>query len=192
VNGAPLWRRWLLPAVLLLSAVNAVAFLGWTLPHLYRQRHAQARAEASRREAAQLRQAVGVLRARAQAIRANGSDYQSFYERVAGTEKADLLPTLEAIEQMARAPGLKPKKRSFKRAEVKGTTLERVAISLPLEGSYGQLVGFLRAVERSPRFLTIDRVGMRADEKTGASLTVELSAYLRGGETVKKGAARVR
>ena len=38
-------------------------------------------------------------------------------------------------------------------------------MTLPLEGSYGQLVGFLREVERSPRFLTVDRVAMRADER---------------------------
>ena len=34
---------------------------------------------------------------------------------LAGTEKADLLPTLEAIEEMARAPGLRPGARSYRR-----------------------------------------------------------------------------
>jgi Tfp pilus assembly protein PilO len=54
-----------------------------------------------------------------------------------------------------------------------------VAVALPLEGSYGQLVGFLREVERSPRFLTVDRVSMRAEQAGAAALQVELSTYLR-------------
>jgi Tfp pilus assembly protein PilO len=98
---------------------------------------------------------------------------------MAGTEKADLLPTLEAIEDMARAPGLQPGARSFKREEVADARVERVVVTLPLEGSYAQLVGFLREVERSPRFLTVDRVAMRADPDGSAALQVELSAYLR-------------
>jgi len=57
--------------------------------------------------------------------------------------------------------------------------VERVVVTLPLEGSYAQLVGFLRQVETSPRFLTVDGVSMRADAETGAALQVELSAYLR-------------
>ena len=52
-------------------------------------------------------------------------------------------------------------------------------MTLPLEGSYGELVGFLRGVERSTRFLTIDRVSLRADAESGGSLQVELSTYLR-------------
>jgi hypothetical protein len=40
-------------------------------------------------------------------------------------------------------------------------------------------VGFLREVEASPRFLTVDRVAMRADQEGKAALQVELSTYLR-------------
>ena len=134
--------------------------------------------EAARAEAERERAAVLSLRERAAAIRGNGADVQRFY-RMAGTEKADLLPTLEAIEDMARAPGLQPGARSFKREEVAEARVERVVVTLPLEGSYAQLVGFLREIERSPRFLTVDRVAMRADPDGSAALQVELSAYLR-------------
>jgi hypothetical protein len=40
-------------------------------------------------------------------------------------------------------------------------------------------VAFLRAVERSPRFLTVDRVAIRGDSEGGAVLQVELSTYVR-------------
>jgi Tfp pilus assembly protein PilO len=55
-------------------------------------------------------------------------------------------------------------------------------MTLPLGGSYEELVGFLRDVEASPRFLTVDRVSMRAEGDGGARLQVELSTYLRQDE----------
>ena len=74
---------------------------------------------------------------------------------------------------------------------MEGTPVERVSVTLPLEGSYPQLVGFLREVERSPRFLTVDRVAMRSEEAR-AQLQVVLSMYVRAaGEGERRnGAAR--
>jgi Tfp pilus assembly protein PilO len=177
-----LWRRWLLPVFLVLLALDTVTLFAWTLPHVYRQRHAAAREQDARRELAQVRDSTAALRARAQAISGNGADYQAFYDRYAGDERRDLLPTLQAIEEMSREAGLASKTRSFHRGEIKGTGLERVEISLPLAGSYQQFVDFLGRVEGSSRFLVTDRVSMRADPEGEASLTVELSAYLKTAE----------
>ena len=185
----PLWRTRLLPAFVVLLGVNLVALAAWTGPRYWRQKNAATRAEAARAEAERQRAAVLSLRERAGAIRGNGTDVQRFYKSV-GTERADLLPTLEAIEDMARAPGLRPGARSFKREEVADARVERVVVTLPLEGSYEQLVGFLREVERSPRFLSVDGVAMRADQDSGATLHVEISAYLRpsaGGQEEARG-----
>jgi len=185
----PFWRTRLLPASLVLLGVN-VALAAWTGPRYWRQRNAATRAEEARAEAERQRAAVASLRERAGAIRGNETDLERFY-RSAGTEKADLLPTLVAIEEMARSPGLRPGARSFNREKVGDARVERVVVNLPLEGSYAQLVGFLREVEASPRFLTVDRVAMRADREGGAALQVELSAYLRpspeGREEARRG-----
>jgi len=178
----PLWRRWLLPVFLALLLLNALALSVWTLPHIYRQRHAAAQEQAARRELARVRESTATLRARAQAISGNAADYRGFYERYAGDERRDLLPTLQAVEDMAREAGLSSKTRTFRRDEIKDTSLERVAISLPLGGSYQQCVGFLGQVESSPRFLVVDQVSMRSDAEGEASLTVELSAYLKRAE----------
>ena len=174
----PFWRTRLLPAFLVLLGVNLVALAAWTGPRYWRQRNAATRAEAARAEAERRRSEVAGLRERAGAIRGNGTDVERFYRSV-GTEKADLLPTIEAIEDMARAPGLQPGARTFKREEVTDARVERIAVTLPLAGSYAQLVGFLREVEASPRFLTVDSVAMRADQDGGGALQVELSTYLR-------------
>jgi Tfp pilus assembly protein PilO len=173
----PLWRTRLLPAFLVLLGVN-VALAVWTGPRYWRQRNAATRAEEARKEAGRQRAAVAILRERAGAIRANGADVERFY-RSAGAEETNLLPTLEAIEEMARSPGLRPGARRFAREDVANARVERVVVTLPLEGSYAQLVGFLREVEASPRFLTVDRVAMRAEQEAGAALQVQVSTYLR-------------
>jgi Tfp pilus assembly protein PilO len=180
-GGAPFWRRRLVPAFLVLLGVNLVALVGWTGPRYWRQKNAATRAEAARAEVERQRRATAALRDRAEAIRGNAADVERFYRSLAGTEKADLLPTLKAIEEVAGSPGLRPGARGFQREEVRDTRVERVAVALPLAGSYEQLVGFLREVEASPRFLTVDRVSMRAEGDGGARLQVELSTYLRQG-----------
>jgi Tfp pilus assembly protein PilO len=161
-----------------LLALNVVVLAVWTLPRGLRQRNAIARAETARAQAKREREATARLRERAAAIRSNAADAERFYARFAGTERADLVPLLKAVESMARSPGLRPGTRGYSRSEVKNTPLERVAITLPLAGSYDGLVGFLGEVERSPRFLTVDGVSMRG-EPGKAWVQVELSTFLK-------------
>ncbi len=173
------WMRALLPAFGALLLLNLVVFAAWTLPRSYRQRNAAARLQRARVELAGQRRQVAALHDRAAAIRANSADLGRFYQKQVGSESSELFSTYEAIEAMARAPGLRPGSRSIQREPVRAAPLERVRFTLPLEGSYGQLVGFLREVESSPRFLTIDSVSMHAVAERGATLQVQVSAYFK-------------
>jgi Tfp pilus assembly protein PilO len=174
----PFWRRWLLPACAVLAGLNLVALVAWTGPRALRQRNATARLEAARVEAQNARETTARLRERVGAMRANASDVERLYARFTGTERSDLVPTLEDVERMARLPGLRPGARGYARSQVKDAPLEQVSITLPLSGSYDQLVNFLAEVERSPRLLTVDGVTLRAEQGSGR-LQVELSAYFR-------------
>ena len=188
----PFWRAKLLPAFLGLLALNALAFVAWTLPRSLRQRNAQSRAASARAELQLDEQRAQALVARAEAIRANGADLERFYATLAGDEKQNLFQSLEAVEELAREPGLQLATRSVRREDVDGAPLERVVMTLPLEGSYPQLVGFLRGVERSKRFLTVDGVALRADAESGGSLQVDLSTYLRQSPEARKSRRRGR
>lgn len=188
----PFWRAKLLPAFLALLALNALAFVAWTLPRSLRQRNAQARAASARAELQLEKQRAQALGDRAEAIRANGADLERFYATLAGDEKQNLFQSLEAVEELAREPGLQLATRSVRREDVDGAPLERVVMTLPLEGSYPQLVGFLRGVERSKRFLTVDGVALHADAESGGSLQVDLSTYLRQSPEARKSRRRGR
>jgi Tfp pilus assembly protein PilO len=183
----PFWRRRLLPAFLGLLAVNLIALAAWTLPRTLRLRNATERVEAAREAVETERAGAASVRERSAAMDANAKDLQVFYDSVVGSEELDLLPTLEEIEAMARAPGLTPGRRSFSRKEVEDVALERVAVTLPLDGSYEQLVGFLQEVEESPRFLTVDGISLRGDADGEGTLLVEMSAFMRLPAVVRRG-----
>jgi Tfp pilus assembly protein PilO len=171
---------------LALVALNLLVLAAWTGPRALRLRNATARIEAVRGTLAEEKAQAERVRERASAIDANARDLERFYDSVVGTEEADLLPTLEEIEEMARAPGLSPGRRSFKREDIEDVALERVSLVLPLEGSYEQLVGFLQEVERSPRFLTVDRISLSGEADQEATLQVEMSAFMRLPAVVRR------
>lgn len=176
------WRRRLLPACLALLGLNVAAFLAYTLPRSLQRRSLSEQAAGLRAAVETERRQNAELRERARILKANAEDLQRFYHDLLGTASDALLPTLEDVEKMASEPGLKPGRRSFQPTEVKGAPLLQVVITLPLAGTYSQLVGFIERVERSSRFLTVDRVQIRKGGDRSASLSVELSAFFRAQE----------
>jgi Tfp pilus assembly protein PilO len=183
----PSWRTRLLPLFVGLAAVNLLVFLAWTLPRGYRLRNATTRVAAARVEVARQRELVRSLRDRSAALVANRSDLERFYGKLVGPATTELLPALQEVERMARLPGLRPGGRSFQQADVDDTRVERITVTLPLSGTYQQLVGFLREVEQSPRFLTVDRVFMRHGD-AGTELQVTMSMYVRAAGAAAGGA----
>ncbi len=172
----PVWRRRAVVVLIALLGLNAVVFAAYTLPRTLRVKSATARAGEARTEVEQARQEVAELRGRADALKANAADAERFYTSVV-PPRAEALSVMEDVERMAREPGLKPGARGFT-SEVNDRLL-RIKVSLPLEGSYEQLVAFLGRVERSKHFLTVDRIALRGDMDGAANLQVELSAYFR-------------
>ena len=176
----PLWSR-LVPPVLVLLALNVLGFAAYTFPRALQVGNAKARAAEVRKDLDRERAATAALRRQAETMRANAADTERFYKEVAVGSRDELLPLLEEVDRMATAPGFKPSTRAYQYREVKEADLTRVGIGVSVEGSYAQLVGFLDRVERSPRFLTIDRISLTGGTGTGSpSLRVELSTYLRG------------
>jgi len=187
----PFWRRVLLPAVALLLGLNGLAFFAYTLPRTLQVRNATARAAALREEIAGERAMFEARRSEVEAVRANAADSARFYREVVRGERADLLALLEDVEALAAQPALTASARSYGLEEVPGAPLTRVAVNLSLKASYEELVDFLDRVERSPRFLTVDRISLSGGGAEGqANLRVEMSAYLNGAPPKVEGGGR--
>jgi Tfp pilus assembly protein PilO len=179
----PFWRRRLLPPVVALLALNGLAFAAYTLPRALQVRNTTARATALREEIAKQRRITAAIVDQAGAIRANAAETDRFYKNVIVANRVELLPLIEDIEKMAAEPGLKAGPRSYALEPVKGAPITRVQVGLSLQGSYDQLVAFLDRVERSPRFLIVDRIALTSGTgHEGNNLRVEVSAFLHGKE----------
>jgi len=175
----PFWRRRLLVPALVLLALNVGAYFGYTLPRSARERTIAARAVVLREELAAERARVGALRQRAGAIQANATDVVRFYEALG--RKESLLKIQEAIVGVARQLGLTLGDRSYANESVKGSkSLTRFRVTMPISGSYRQVVSFLQRIESLPHFVTVDSIAIREDTRgtRGATnLNVVLSVY---------------
>ena len=179
----PFWRRRLLVPVLALLALNAGTYFAYTLPRSARERTIAARAVVLREQLTDLRARVEGLRERARTIERNAADVVLFYEALGG--KDSLLEIQEDIVGVARQLGLTIGNRSYSDEGVKGSdSLARFTITMPISGSYRQVVSFLQRIETLPHFVTVDSMAIREVSGAGRSTnqTVVLSVYFLDSE----------
>jgi Tfp pilus assembly protein PilO len=176
-RARPLWRLTLV-AVLGLLALNALVFVAFTLPRLNRSRRAEDQATTLRQRLATERAETERLRQRAQAIEANVRDARRFFSETIRPVSEALAADLDAVESAVRASGLNADRRGYTQQPVQGAPLLRYDIRLPLTGPRAQTSVLLRALERAPRFIVIDRIGVQDDRDVGqARFDVDLSTY---------------
>jgi hypothetical protein len=169
------WRHRLRAPLLGLLALNVAVFAAFTLPQLLRDRRLAEHVRTLRGEAERARRNVAGLRERAATIDANTRDLARFY--------GELMPELRAAPAVLRdldGATPTPGDRAWTREAVKDAPLVRFVVTMPVSGSYPQLVGFLGSLERFRHFVTVDRVTLRDGDKGGAGeLDVVVAAYFR-------------
>jgi hypothetical protein len=179
---SPRWRRRLLILLAAGALLNAAVYAAYTLPRLLGERRVAERLKTLREEIARERAVADRQRRHADTVRSNTADVRTFYETSVAGRSSSLVPVLRAIEGMAREGGMRPGPAAYKAAEVKGVPLDRFVITMPVAGTYRQLVAFVQRLEQSPYFLTLDEVRFSGEGKGGAELAMELSCYFRKAE----------
>jgi Tfp pilus assembly protein PilO len=164
-----------------LGLANLVAFLAYTAPQAARKRDVAARTATLESELTRQRTQVEELRDRAKSISANRQDARTFMDEQVAPADASVVPILTEVESLARKQGLRVGRQSFERAPVKGLSIERFGIVMPVKGNYRQVTGLVGELEASPTFVTLDAVSART---TGAvqeevDLDLEFSFYFR-------------
>jgi Tfp pilus assembly protein PilO len=181
-SSRTLWQL-TLAAMLGLLAVNGLVFVALTWPRLNRARRAQGQVAALQQQLVAERAESERLRKRAQAIQANVRDAKRFLSEMTRPMPEALATDLEAVENAVRTSGLSLDRRGYGQQAVRGAPLLRYTIRLPLSGARAQTGFLLRQLERSPRFIIVDRVDVQDDRETGqARLDVELSTYYQNDE----------
>lgn len=167
-------------AALVVLALNGLGLLAWTLPRRAAMGAAEQRLQSLRGEVGNERRRLAERQARADAQRDNARDEQRLRETLAPRTTA-LVPTLEALENMARSAGLRPRQRTYAESEVKGAGIVRVVVELPLEGRYASLVDFVGRVEAAREALSVDSLALQREEGQ-ARLRARVSAWFAPGE----------
>jgi Tfp pilus assembly protein PilO len=182
-------RRVFLPVLVVLGAANLITGVAYTVPRTLREHTIEERVSVLQDELARQRRVTAEFQRVAEILRANKEDTQRLESDILPGKEEALVETLDDVEKTARRAGLKVESRLYHRETLKGTSLVRVTITMPLAGSYGQIVAFLRSVEDSPRFLTVDQIQLESGQgSSGQHLNVALSAYFRlegGGSTAR-------
>ena len=169
------WRRRLRAPLLALLTLNLAVFGAFTLPRLLRDRRLADHVQNLRTELERSRRNVAGLRERADTIEANTRDLARFY--------SDVVPQLRSAAAVLRdldGATPSPGDRSWSREAVKGAPLVRFVVSLPVSGSYPQLVSFLERLEGFAHLVTVERVSLRdGDKSSTGELDVVVAAYFK-------------
>ena len=167
-----------LGALLLLANGIALAFFTW--PRLTRARRAEARALEVAARRSELESVWSRVTERKNVLARNRKDIEALYRDHLKERADDLFQTQREIDALAREAGLQPRQSSYAMAAIRGTDLVRCEVSLPLDGSYANLTGFLARIEATKRFIVVDQMGLARDEG-GARMNLKLSAVFKDG-----------
>lgn len=175
-------RRLVIVALAALALLNLAVYGAYSLPRSMEERAIATRAAALKRELARERRLLDERRERAGAMQANQQDTRRFYQDRVKDRKASLVPLLRHIEALATEQGLRVGEQRYGREVVKNASLERFEITMPVAGTYRQLVQLVGRLEESPYLLTLDEVKVRGSGESGqAQLDLVLSCYFGKG-----------
>jgi len=175
-------RLWLAVTGLILLGINVAVLAAFTWPRLTRVRRAESRAAevATHRASLESLWAEGV--AGKEVVAQNWKDIESLSRDYLKPRAQDLFAAQREIEKLAVDAGLQPKKSTYDVDRIKGTNLTRVEVTLPLDGSYANLTGFLARIAAAKRFIVVDQMSLSQDQEA-AKMSLKLRAIFTDGES---------
>ena len=168
-------------AGLALLVLNVAAFAAVTWPRLTRVRRAESRAQTVAARLSELERLSATLLARKELVARNRQDIERLSRDYLKPRATDLFAAQREIERLAREAGLRTRSSTYEVEKIDGTDLVRCQVTLPLDGSYSNLTGFLSRIETTKRFIVVDQMAL-AQEEEGARMNLKLSAIFKDGE----------
>lgn len=165
-----------------LLAANLVAaaavFRPWGgSPEELQQQLAQLSGEARQRE-----QAAGRMRKLVETVEKTRAESDQFLEEHFLDGQVAYSTVLDELRSLAERSGIRAREHSFSAEPVEGSgTLAMVTITGSYEGAYRDLIQFVNAIDRSPRFLTIERLQAAPQQSQGPlTVTMRINVFVRG------------
>jgi Tfp pilus assembly protein PilO len=166
----------------LLLAVNLAVFAAFSWPRLTRVRRAEGRAQEVVGQRAALERVWSQVVSRREVLAQNQKDIEILNRDHLKPRTDDLFAAQREIEELAKDAGLRPKRSTYLIESIKGTGLVRCKVTLPLDGTYVNLTGFLSRIGSTRRFIVVDQMALAQDEQ-GARMNLTLSAIFKDGDS---------
>ncbi len=135
-----------------------------------------------RREAGQQEATVQRLRTLTETVAKTRAEADQFLAKYFLDKQVAYSTVLGEINELADKAGVKARDHSFSEEPIEGSdTLAMLTITGNYEGSYADLVEFVNAIDRSPRFLTIERLQAAPMQGQGTlSINARINVFVRG------------
>ena len=174
-------RRVIVPLVAIL-VVNVLVYAAGVYPLAQRVANIEQRDRAAEQALAQARREHDAARGALTGKERASVELASFYKDVLPADLAGARRlTYLRLAQLAREAGLKLKTSSMDPREQRTSTLERLEISIDLEGSYDGMRAFIYQLDTAPEFVVIDDVSLsdQSGDQSALQLSIQLSTYYR-------------
>lgn len=180
-------RAWLLPLAIVLI-VNAVLLVAVVLPLSRAVAANGQRAQTANGALAAAEKDVKAAEAQRDGKAQATTDLDVFYSEVLpkGAAEGRRLTHVK-LAQMASAHDVLYSRGSTSAERIKESTLERLHVSMSLEGEYAAIRAFLHALETAPDFVVIDNMLLTegAGDNGGLELTLDVSTYYPAGTNAR-------
>lgn len=183
----------ILLALLALLLVNVVAYLLLVRPKVQEYRELLDRSgprfELLDERTAEVEANEAFLAAVEQARR----DLRTLREEVLSTRDERMVSVQAVVERLANQFSADFESVTYENSLLEEEGLDRMAMTLPLEGGYANLRRFLQAVEDSEEFLVVERVGLGQGKQGGVllQLDITLATYFNAPVQRERRARRV-
>jgi Tfp pilus assembly protein PilO len=167
----------------LLAAANLVAGAAVLRPWGGSPEDLQRQLTQIRRASQQREATVRRLRALVATVEKTRADADGFLRKYFLDRRVAYSTVLAELNALAEKSGVKAKDHSLSEEPVEGSdTLSMMSITGNYEGSYADLVEFVNAIDRSPRFLTIERLQAAPLASQGTlNINLRINVFVRGG-----------
>ena len=117
-------------------------------------------------------------------VTANANAVTDFWTDVVKTRVPGLTEAWEEIDRLTKESNVIKGRTAYGR-DLIDVGLEQIKATMPLEGTYFDLVRFINRLERSERFFLVEevRLAQRETQKTTIQLNCSISFYLKSGTT---------
>ena len=179
----PFWRKPRFHRSLLGLALANIVIYGAVTYRLATKQERLAQQQASlSEEIASRQEELSTLREEQERIERNDAVAETFWAEVVEPLTPGLTDALAEIDRLARQSNVERGRTSYSQ-NVLDVDLREMKVSMPLRGTYFDLVRFINVLERSDRFFLVREIALRDANEGQLNLRCDLSFFVKPVET---------